>query len=67
MADFGEIHRKLDSDRALYRRFLLDPVRVLAEHGVTLSPQQAFEFQHAIMTFFARKGRNEAVNIAREN
>jgi hypothetical protein len=67
MADFGEIHRKLDSDRALYRRFLLDPVAVLAEHGVTLAPQQAFEFQHSIMTFFSGKGRNDAVNIAREN
>jgi hypothetical protein len=67
MADFGEIHRKLDSDRALYRRFLLDPVEVLREHGVTLSPQQAFEFQHSIMTFFSRKGPNEGGSPAREN
>jgi hypothetical protein len=42
-------------------------VEALREHGVTLSPQQAFEFQHSIMTFFSRKGPNEGGSPAREN
>jgi hypothetical protein len=67
MADLGEIQRKLDSDRAVYLRYLSDPVGVLAEHGVILSRQQAFELQHSIMMFFSRKGRNEAASLARES
>jgi hypothetical protein len=67
MADLGEIQRKLDSDRAVYRRYLSDPIGVLAEHGVILAPQQAFELQHSIMTFFSRQARNEAASVARES
>jgi hypothetical protein len=66
MADIGEIQRKLDNDRALYRRFLTDPVGVLAAEGVVLNPQQAFELQYSIMTS-ARPVRNGAGGRARES
>jgi hypothetical protein len=49
MADLGEIQRKFETDQALYRRFLSDPVGVLREHGVILTPQQGFELQYSIM------------------
>jgi len=51
MANFGEIQTKFDSDPALCKRFLLDPVGVLAEQGITLAPQQAFQLQQDVMNF----------------
>jgi hypothetical protein len=51
VADFSEIQRKFDSDPNLCRRFLQDPVGVLAAEGVTLSPQQAFHLQQDVMNF----------------
>jgi hypothetical protein len=51
MANFGEIQTKFDSDPALCKRFLLDPVGVLAELGVVLAPQQAFQLQQDVMNF----------------
>jgi hypothetical protein len=49
MADLGEVQRKFETDRALYNRFLSDPVGVLRELGVILTPQQGFELQYSIM------------------
>jgi len=54
MADFGELQRRFDNDPALCKRFLSDPVGVLAEHDVILDPQHAFQLQQDVMNFTKR-------------
>ena len=49
MANFAEIQTNFDNDPALCKRFLQDPVGVLAELGVVLAPQQAFQLQQDVM------------------
>jgi len=48
MADFADIQAKFDSDPDLAKRFMSDPIGVLSQHGVQLSPQQAFNVQQAV-------------------
>jgi hypothetical protein len=48
MADFANIQTQFDNDPALGKRFLSDPVGVLSQHGLQLSPQQAFNLQQAV-------------------
>jgi hypothetical protein len=51
MADFTKLQQKFDSDPDLCKRFLSDPVGVLAENDITLSPQQAFRLQQEVADF----------------
>ena len=53
MADFADIQTKFDADPALRRKLLADPVGVLAQHGITLTPQQAFRLQQDVHDFMA--------------
>jgi hypothetical protein len=48
MADFSDIQTKFDNDPALAKQFLSDPIGVLRQHGVQLSPQQMFEVQKSV-------------------
>jgi hypothetical protein len=48
MADFASIQAQFDQDPTLKQRFLSDPIGVLNQHGVQLSPQQAFNVQQAV-------------------
>jgi hypothetical protein len=48
MADFADLQAKFDSDPALGKQFLSDPIGVLSQHGVQLSSQQAFNVQQAV-------------------
>jgi hypothetical protein len=48
MADFADIQAQLHNDPALAKRFLSDPVGVLHQHGVQLSPQQTFNLHKAV-------------------
>jgi hypothetical protein len=54
MADFGELQKKFDNDPDLCKRFLSDPVGVLAENDVVLAPQHAFKLQQDVMNFTRR-------------
>jgi hypothetical protein len=51
MADFAGLQQKFDGDPELCKRFLSDPVGVLAENNITLSPQQAFRLQQDVEEF----------------
>jgi hypothetical protein len=51
MGDFAKLQEKLDADPDLARRFLSDPVGVLADSDVKLSPQQAFRLQQEVAEF----------------
>jgi hypothetical protein len=48
MANFSDIQTKLDNDPALAKQFLSDPIGVLRQHAVELSPQQMFEVQKSV-------------------
>jgi hypothetical protein len=48
---FDQIQHKFDNDPALCRRFLKDPVDVLEEQGVLLSPHLAAQLQKDVKNF----------------
>jgi hypothetical protein len=63
MADFAALQAKFDSDPALGRRFLSDPVGVLKSEGVDVAPQQAFEIQRAVSEIGRPSGPLQAARV----
>jgi hypothetical protein len=51
MADLARLQERFDNEPELCNRFLSDPVGVLAENDVALSPQQAFQLQQDVLDF----------------
>ena len=51
MADLARLQQRFDNEPELCKRFLSDPVGVLAENDVVLSPQQAFQLQQDVLDF----------------
>ncbi len=51
MADLARLQERFDNEPELCTRFLSDPVGVLAENDIVLSPQQAFQLQQDVLDF----------------
>jgi hypothetical protein len=62
MADFARLQEKFDNEPELCKRFLSDPVGVLAENDIVLSPQQAFQLQQDVLDFTRPPAANPVVS-----